>query len=64
MLSKVGWTKVLDDENMVLKKKFDLNSYAHPTVSIEKLEWAESVFMNGNSLCIKRANHCQVMADI
>ena len=37
ILSQAGWTrKVLDDENKVLKKKFDLNSYAHPTVSIEK----------------------------
>ena len=60
ILSQAGWTRKLDDDNKKLKKKYNLNSYAHPNVSRETLEWAVSVFMKGKA-CISRANHCQVL---
>ena len=48
ILSQVGWAKKLDDASMQSKAQYDLNRYAHPSVSRKWLELAaESISKKG-----------------
>ena len=40
----VGWTTAFEESKKKIKSNFQLNSYAHPQINSDSLQWAQSKF--------------------